>query len=221
MNDLEQLKEYIEKVLGYIVGDIDHLIQSKVTVSFPYLFLCFAGIDFLGGIEQGFERGISRKRSALFISIWMSKINPRYKTSAIDDTKGQASYLYNFARSGLIHMACVQRSVIVETDPSWEQYHLSFSTDGGSKVFVHPLLFADEFKKAKQLFLDDLYNDPVKVKNALIKLNAYFTESIEEEKKFVIANLFERHSTNNMLDAKTEPSGSLKSSSTMGTQSMH
>jgi hypothetical protein len=221
MNDLVQLKEYIEKVLSYVIGDIDQLITNKVTVSFPYLFLCFAGIDFLGGIEHGFERGVSRKRSALFISKWMSKTSSNYKNSEIDDTKGQASYLYNFARSGLIHMACVQRSVIVETDPSWEKYHLCYSTDGGSKVFIHPLLFADEFKKATKLFLDDLYNDPVKVKNALAKLNAYFAESIKDEKAYTIENLFNRHSTNNMLDAKTEATGSLKPSTTMGTQSLH
>jgi len=43
---------YVEKLLSYIRGDITQLKDKNVNVGFSYLFLTFAGIDFLGGINQ-------------------------------------------------------------------------------------------------------------------------------------------------------------------------
>jgi hypothetical protein len=63
MAEREQLKSYLDKVLGFISGDIQSLKSKGVTASFPYLFLSFAGIDFLGGLVHGFpeRNGNSRK----------------------------------------------------------------------------------------------------------------------------------------------------------------
>ncbi|MGA2784861.1 MAG: hypothetical protein ABSF09_09220 [Candidatus Bathyarchaeia archaeon] len=218
MTNADKLKEYIDKVLSYILGDTQQLKEKGVTVSFPYLFLGFAGIDFLGGLEYGFERGNSRKRSAWFISTWMSKVNSRYLSSNPEDTKSQASYLYNFARSGLIHMACVQQSVIVETDDSWRKYHLGYSHDGNSKVFIHPLLFAEEFEKAASMYLKDVYSDDAKVKRALNNLNSYSMASLQEESRFSLGQLFHDLASDKLLNAKTEATMSVKLDSGLGTQ---
>ncbi len=210
MTEKEELEEYLNKVLGYICGDIEHLKNKGVTVGFPYLFLCFAGIDFLGGLELGFCDKNSRKRSAYFISTWMSKINPKYHASDPEDKVGQASYLYKFARSGLVHMACVQRSVVIENDNSCLKYHLSYVEKGGKfEIFIHPTKFVEEFLEAKEIFLKVLYSDHNKVIHALNNLKKYFMESEEKENKFTIFNLFEKH---------TDPSGFTYSLGASGTQ---
>lgn len=190
MTDISELKYYINEILKYICGDIRHLQDKGVSVSFPYLFLSFAGIDFLGGLSLGFK-GSSRERSCWFISNWMSKVNSNYSNSNPADKLSQASYLYKFARSGLIHMACVQRSVNVDTSDEWRQHHLRWSNFPNQIVFVHPIIFAEEFLKASQLFLDDLYMDSDKVATAIRYLSDYFDQSEQDERNFKIENLFQ------------------------------
>ena len=219
MDNKEKLKEYIDKILGYVCGDIEHLKNKRVTVSFPYIFLCFSGIDFLGGLEKGFRRNNSRFRSSWFISTWMSKVNTDYSNANPEDTTSQASYLYKFARSGLFHMACVQRSVIVETNDSWLKYHLHYEENNGDfRVFIHPLKFAEEFLEAKGLFLEDLYSEQSKIDNAFNNINEYFQEIRNEEIRFVIPNLFHELNDDSGFDADTQPSGSESIPPSGGTQ---
>lgn len=217
MSNTEKLKSYVSKVLGYILADINQLRQKGVTVSFPYLFLSFAGIDFLGGFEYGFERGNSRKRSTWFISTWMNKVNGRYIFSDPDNPLSQASYLYTFARSGLIHMACVQQSVVVATDASLEKHHLGYAHDGESKVFIHPLLFSEEFEKASALHLEHVYSDSTKVAAALNHLEVYIKEKSGEEKEFPLNELFYNLATENLSVANVATS-SATDISRFGTQ---
>lgn len=218
MRDINDLKHYVDQVLKYICGDIEHLQEKAVTVSFPYLFLSFAGIDFLGGLGRGFRLDNSRQRSCWFIGNWMSKVNPKYSNSNPEDKLSQASYLYKFARSGLTHMACVQRSVNVDTSPPWRQYHLQYSTGSDQIVFVHPILFADEFIKAAQIFLEDLYSDTSKVSVAINHLSEYFDQSEQEESVFKIPELFQVISSTPDYIPPTVPTGSIPSSQSFGTQ---
>jgi hypothetical protein len=192
MTEHEQLKSYLDKVLGFICGDIENLKSKGVTVSFPYLFLSFAGIDFLGGLVHGFpeRNGNSRKRSSWFISTWMAKVNPQYSANMEDETRSLGSYLYSFARSGLFHMACVQRSIVVDADEINRQFHLCYSPMNGTTVFFHAIQFAEDFLNACDLFKSDLLSDPTKVHAAVETLQEYTISSITKEGSFSIPSLF-------------------------------
>jgi hypothetical protein len=216
--DIEDLKQYNGQILKYICGDIQHLNEKGVTVSFPYLLLSFAGIDFLGGLGLGFRSDNSRQRSCWFIGNWMSRINPAYASPNPEDKLSQASYLYKFARSGLIHMACVQRSVNVDTSESWKKYHLQHSSTATPIVFVHPKLFADEFVKACALFLDDLYSNETKANAAIDYLHEYFRMSEEAESGFQIRDLFQELTIETANFPPTLPTGSILPPYSSGTQ---
>ncbi|MBI4811639.1 MAG: hypothetical protein HY800_09425 [Ignavibacteriales bacterium] len=217
MSENEQLKSYIDKVLGYIRGDIDHLKKQKVTVSFPYLFLTFAGIDFLGGLQHGFSGQNSRFRSSWFIATWMSKVNSQYAANYQDEAKSLGSYLYAFARSGLFHMACVQRSVNVDADEMNRNFHLCYSSQNGTTVFFHAIQFAEDFIGACDLFLADLFSDQAKVHTAMNNLEQDQTSSISREDSFSIVSLFLPLPSERMSSPPTFPTGSVIPTSS-GTQ---
>lgn len=192
MTEIDKLKHYVSHTLNFIEKDLNEMKQLNMTASFPYLFLTFAGIDFLGGLHHGFDRRNSRKRSTWLISFWMSRTSDRYQKSNPDDSKSQALYLYRFARSGLVHLACVQQSVEVSTAVHFETSHLGYSqSNGASRVFIHPILFAEEFRKAAQLFLEDLYSKPEQVTTALSHIENYIDENSREEKEFPLSTLFQ------------------------------
>jgi len=190
MSENEQLKTYIDKVLGYICGDIEHLKTKNVTVSFPYLFLTFAGIDFLGGLQHGFLRRNSRFRSVWFIATWMAKVNSRYAANCQDERKSLGSYLYAFARSGLFHMACVQCSVNVDADEANRKLHLCYSAQNKTIVFFHAVQFAEDFIRAYNLFVNELFSNQPNVRVAIKNLEGYTSSSITQENSFLIASLF-------------------------------
>jgi hypothetical protein len=190
MNDSNHLKAYLDKAIGYVISDIDHLKSNNVTVSFPYLFLSFAGIEFLGGLQHGFSRSNSRFRSAWFIATWMSKVNIQYAKGYQEEKRSLASYLYAFARSGLIHMACVQRSVNVDASDTNRTFHLHYSAIKDSTVFFHAVQFAEDFLQAYDMFLTELFSDEAKVHAAIEHLDAYVSSSVTQESSYSISSLF-------------------------------
>ncbi len=217
MSHAEDLRVYVEKVLDYVRGDIEHLRTKNVTVSFPYLFLIFAGIDFLGGLQHGFSRGNSMSRSAWFISTWMSKVNAQYAANCQDESKSLGSYLYAFARSGLFHMACVQRSVNVDSSEANRPFHLHYTIQNNTTVFFHAVQFAEDFLEASKLFLADLYSDQPKTSDALRNLEEYQASSVRHENSFSIPTLFLPLPTANRSSPPLFYTGSLPSISS-GTQ---
>lgn len=220
MTEIEQLKPYLDKVLGFIRGDIQYLKSRDVTISFPYLFLSFAGIDFLGGLEHGFpERNSnSRKRSSWFISTWMAKVNPQYAENKEDETKSLGSYLYSFACSGLFHMACVQPSVVVYANETDRQLHLCYSLQNGTTVFLHAIQFAEDFLNACEQFTTDLLSDATKIHSAIGRLQEYSDSNNLKENLFSIPSLF-RYLPVEMISAPpTFPTGSIHLAGGFGTQ---
>jgi hypothetical protein len=218
MTEKEQLKSYLEKALSFVLGDIKYLMSKNVTISFPYLFLSFAGIDFLGGLEHGFEKSNNRYRTSWFISTWMAKINPRYAFNKEDESKSLGSYLYTFARNGLFHMACVQQSVTVDADEGNRRFHLTYSTQNGTTVFFHATQFADDLLKACDLFINDLLSDDLKAHSAFERLKVYSSSSAAKENSFSIPTLFLHLPSETISTSPTYATGSVLKAERLGTQ---
>lgn len=218
MQTKDELKDYVDVVITkYICGDIQKLKQNTIDISFPYLSLCFAGIDFLGGLVMGFveknkkgkivPKHNSRERSAWFISEWMSEVNPKYNATIADESKNLGSYLYSFARTGLFHMACVQQSVVVraDDDPEQRKRHLHYTEEKGEKkVIIHALQFAEDFIEAKELFFNDLYTSDSKTNQAIKNLDKGIKQIEDKENSFDIENLFTKSTEKFSLEADAE-----------------
>jgi hypothetical protein len=139
----------------------------------------------------------------------MAKVNPQYAANMEDEPRSLGSYLYSFARSGLFHMACVQRSIVVDAEDTNRQFHLCYSPINSTTVFFHAVQFAEDFLSACDQFKTDLLSEPAKVHAAVEALQEYTDSSITKEKSFSIPSLFRPLPDEMNSTPPTFPTGSM------------
>lgn len=139
----DKLRGYLEHPIKYVKHDLQEYLQlierKDINVSFPYLLLCFASMDLLGGLKHGFN-GKHSNRIMWFISTWLSEANDRYSDPKIP------KFLVDFARGGLVHKACVQHPLFVNHTADWRALHLT--TGGEGLIRIHTPTFVDETVQA-------------------------------------------------------------------------
>lgn len=135
---------YIDKM---IIKDIELLKErnNELMFSYPYILLVCSGIDFFGGIENGFLRKNSNKRFKWFVKEWMGKINNLYKEDILADL------IYDNCRCGVIHQATFKKGFETSSYMYTKDKHLYY-IQNSKRVFIHSLQFADDFIEAQKLY---------------------------------------------------------------------
>ena len=103
--NFEKIQKYLEKYFDQMIVEDLRLIKKEkhnFRFSYPYILLSCTGIDFLGGLEHGFNNN-SSFRFQWFVREWMRKINPLYKEESL------AYLIYDTWRSGISHQAGLKK----------------------------------------------------------------------------------------------------------------
>ena len=172
MNTQQKL-DYIEKYLGkyfdrFLLKDIEMIKDANLEFTIPYVLLVSTGIDFLGGLSQGFykiengrKRGNSSDRFRAFIKEWFGRINPHYQIQGIPEI------IYNPTRCGTSHQSIYKKEVESASYIYPRDKHLHHMIDiyGEDRIFIHALQLVDDFIEAQNLFrkeyikqnIDDVY----------------------------------------------------------------
>ena len=145
----DYLKKYFDEML---IEDIKMIKNAKPELFFtiPYNLLVSAGIDFLGGLKEGFGSS-SPQRSRNFIEKWMGEVNPLYRE------ENMSNLIYNCIRCGLSHQAMLKKGFESYSGPCYRGNHLHvrINPKGKKRIFIHALQFADDFIGAQKLFRKD------------------------------------------------------------------
>lgn len=143
-----KLEEFFGRLIdSYIVNDILKLIQVNEMhqTSYPYLALAFSGIDFFGGLKNGFKRNNSRERSCWFIKEWMGKTNTLYSNEHL------IRLIYNSCRNGIFHNAVLKNTFTVSSFLYPKSQHLHLIVEKGL-IFFHSIQFAEDFLEAQKKY---------------------------------------------------------------------
>jgi hypothetical protein len=158
--NIQQKLDFIEKYLSdyfdrFVLKDIEMIRKNKLEFTIPYVLLVSTGIDFLGGINQGFyiirnghKYGNSSVRFIDFVKEWFGRINSNYRIHGIPEI------IYNSARCGVAHQSIYKREVESMYDLYPRDKHLNHMVDihGQDRIFIHPLQLVDDFISAQDLF---------------------------------------------------------------------
>lgn len=142
----QYLKTYFDEML---IEDINILKDKVFKFTLPYILLVCAGIDFLGGLTDGFKSNNSGDRSRKFIKEWMGRVNNLYKV------KGMSDVIWKSVRCGSSHQAIYKKGVESSSEiyPNNKHLHLRIRTGtSGNRILIHALQFAEDFKNAKNLY---------------------------------------------------------------------
>ena len=145
------LSKYFDEML---INDINEIIKRELHFTFPYVLLVSTGIDFLGGLAQGFDnngKNNSERRSCYFIEVWMGKVNPSYNNEKM------SKVIYKSVRCGASHQAMYKKGVESSSRAYPEEKHLHHlvSIKGEDRIFIHALRFVKDFISAQRLFRDE------------------------------------------------------------------
>lgn len=146
------VREYLEKYFdGMLLKDIEILKEKTLPFTIPYIALVCMGIDFLGGLKDGFTsngKSNSGPRSRAFIKEWMVKVNEIYAY------EGMPGLIYDSIRNGIMHQAIFKEAVESSNTEDARNNNLFVRKDprGKEKVFIHALQFADDFIAAQTIF---------------------------------------------------------------------
>jgi hypothetical protein len=194
-NKLQYLKDYLEKYFDeMLIKDIQLIKNGDLHFTYPYVLLVSAGIDFLGGLEEGFKNDNSKQRFKNFIENWMSKVNELY------EAPGMSNILYVACRCGASHEGMYKAGVEASSWSYRRDKHLKHMIDfqGKNKIFIHALQLVDDFIKAYELYKTHLQSNP---DNAYENLRQLITSHPIQEVSDAIAHLKGQGLT---FDAKQE-----------------
>ena len=154
----DYLKTYFDEML---IKDIRLIKDKNLHFTYPYVLLVSAGIDFLGGLEEGFKDNNSKQRSKHFIENWMGQFNSLYKHTEI------STILYVVCRCGASHEGIYKPGIEVSSWSYRRDKHLHHVIDfqGKDKIFIHAFQLLDDFMTAKKLYRTHLktnYETPYK-----------------------------------------------------------
>lgn len=148
-NKLIYIKDYLKTYFDeMLIKDIDLIKSKDLRFTLPYILLVSAGIDFLGGLREGFKSNNSASRSCNFIKAWMGRVNTLYKV------KGMSEIIYKSARCGSSHQAIYKKGVESSSEiyPRDKHFKLRIRPENKDRIFIHALQFTDDFKKAYKLY---------------------------------------------------------------------
>ncbi len=158
----QYLKKYFDAML---IKDLDILKREKLPFTLPFLHLVNAGIDFLGGLIEGFNSN-SKQRSINFIETWMGEVNELYRFPKMSEC------IYKSVRCGLSHQAILKKSVesYKGVDLNGNHLHIRINPEGKEKIFIHTLQYVDDFNKAQNKFRKDFFLEDQNIHNAFNNL---------------------------------------------------
>jgi len=149
--NFEKIQKYLEKYFDQMIVEDLRLIKKEkhnFRFSYPYILLSCTGIDFLGGLEHGFNNN-SSVRFQWFVREWMGKINPLYKEESL------AYLIYDTWRSGISHQAGLKKGFESSSHMYSKDKHLHYIVDN-NRIYIHALQFADDFIEAQQLYIENI-----------------------------------------------------------------
>ncbi|MFH1717616.1 MAG: hypothetical protein ABIF19_09720 [Planctomycetota bacterium] len=189
-----ELLAHIEKVLAYLRSDVESYKVASEIGAGPYLLTAFSGIDFFGSLgvpdselndrkKQG--RGLlhkSRTGSLWYIREWMGQIREQYAKPAL------ATCLYTDVRCGQVHEGIVKPGLLIGL--RHKELHLRrLCLDGGTRgaslpdvgvLFVDTAVFADDFLRSSQVFLDTISHDDCLCQRALARLDEHLQQAVTD-----------------------------------------
>ncbi len=173
----------------WLITDIKLLLDKELEFTLPYILLVSAGIDFLGGLTDGFKSNNSSARSKNFIKNWMGKVNPLYKIN------GMSELLYNNVRCGASHQAIYKKGVMCSYGYHVSKHlHLDITPGYEDRVIIQVLQYAKDFIKAQ-----DLYRKEYISKN-IDKVYKNLSSMLNEDKYYLIKYLKDNNLTYNNID---------------------
>ncbi len=159
--------KFVEKYLEIyfdemLIKDIN-IIKSKTiedssfNFTLPYILLVCTGIDFLGGLTEGFRSDNPGERSCNFIKKWMGRINGLY------EVKGMSDIIWNSVRCGAIDQTIYKKGIESSSETYLYAKHLwlKIRPESGNRIFIHALQFVDDFKKAQNLYRKEYINQNI------------------------------------------------------------
>lgn len=155
LNKIEiYLREYFDK---WLIRDIEKITEKKINFTIPYILLVSAGIDFLGGLVEGFKNN-SKIRSCNFIKNWMGRINQLYKEPQM------AELIYQSARCGASHGAMYKKGIESSFGLYSPSLHLHVdSSNNQDHIFIHALQFTQDFMRSQKLFREEFLKDNIEL----------------------------------------------------------
>lgn len=185
---LRRVEQYLTKYFDkWLIEDIKKILNQKLDFTFPYILLVSAGIDFLGGLIEGFQDnpGNSKFRSCIFIRDWMGKVNPLYAEIPM------AELIYQSARCGASHRAMYKKGVESSSSLYPRNWHLYVNSSDQDRIFIHALQFTEDFIKAQELFR----NEFIKNNSELVhdNLNKMLQTDLPENFEDLIVSLKFKH----------------------------
>lgn len=176
---LQNIEDYLTKYFdGFLLRDIEKIRNANLEFTIPYILLVSTGIDFLGGLCQGFckirngrKQGNSSDRFEAFVKEWLGRINSYYQIQGISEI------IYNSTRCGASHQSIYKREVESTSCLYPPDKHLYHMTDlwGEDRILIHVLQFVDDFMKAQSLFREEYIKQNVDV--VFTHLNEILNES--------------------------------------------
>jgi hypothetical protein len=153
MNEKSKKLDFVNKHLDeyfykWLIADINKLLEKRLEFTLPYILLVSTGIDFLGGLTDGFHNN-SNSRSNRFIKIWMGKVNPLYKAD------GMSELLYNNVRCGASHQAIYKEGVACSYSLPVPMHLQKITTGYKDIVIIQVLQYAEDFIKAQDLYIKE------------------------------------------------------------------
>ncbi|MCI0449239.1 MAG: hypothetical protein L0Y79_05540 [Chlorobi bacterium] len=171
MTKEEKIKLSLNWAIQTLKDILRELIEKLENTTYPIITTICSGIDFMGGLMDGFHRENSKSRTINYITKYMGKVNPIYLNTDF------AIYFYKYVRNYLIHQ--INGSVWHGINEAHE-YHLKRILDDDSDMlFIHASLLKDEFIEALDYFCEDYKNDKDFEKRVLSNYEASIT--IDEE----------------------------------------
>ena len=166
---LDYIEEYLRKYFDrFLLKDIVMIKDTNLEFTIPYVLLVSTGVDFLGGLSQGFckiengrKRGNSSDRFRAFIKEWFGRINSHYQIQGIPEI------IYSSTRCGASHQSIYKKEVESASYIYPRDKHLHHMIDiyGEDRICIHALQLVDDFIEAQNLFrekyikqnIDDVY----------------------------------------------------------------
>jgi hypothetical protein len=168
MNEKEFVDRFLTDVFYPVDSDLMQMLSQHEGLDFGIIILICSSIELMGALGKGtlnnsyelFQESLKK----YFPSIY-SKYPER---------------LYYRYRCGLAHQAFIKPGTATARNPNYRELHLrgiKFEGEEDLVLFIHPDVFADDFFKAKNKFIDSFKTDPDKVGRAHQVIEVIYSDS--------------------------------------------
>ncbi len=193
INAINPLIFSIRMLLDDVCVMTDKLLPWTTT---PIILMVCSGIDFLGGLLEGFNSS-SSARFKKFLKKYMARVNSEYGDADLAD------YMYKHVRSKVTHEYFASR--LFHEHNNATTHHLSILNMNGREIlFLHPVCFKEEFVSAVDLLTEDLKTDAKFQKTAIENYLGMFKEPDEHQRMDIQKLTLKRHNLDGMSDEVIE-----------------